>query len=320
LNHNGLVFQVLKDYYINDLTQQEIALKFNITRVAVSRLLSKARKEGMIEFKIKYPKDFSNPRLEHLEKEFIVRYDLKECIIVQTQKDWFGTLKELSNQLAGLLDRIVTNNTFIGVGWGTTLETISKYIELKEKKGVRVTPLIGGYGKFFDDAHSNNIARIIAEKLNGTSYVVNIPASFDTKEIKESILADSTAKEIFKRTKMTELAVLCMSDLGKDSSLYKRGQITDEDIYYLEKLGVIGDINYLFVDKDGNIVPNDVSDRVANIFPIELMQSVKTGIGIATGKKKANIVRAVLKAGIINTLITDSEAAFKVVEIENTED
>lgn len=319
MNNNALIFQVLKDYYIYDLTQQEIALKFNITRVAVSRLLSKARKEGLIEFKIKYPKDFSNPRLEHLEKEFISRYDLKECIIVKTQEDRISTLKELSNQLAGLLDRIVIDNTFIGVGWGTTLEAISKYIELKEKKGVRVTPLIGGYGKYFDDAHSNNIARILAEKLHGTSYVVNFPASFDTKEIKESILADSTAKEIFKRTKMTELAILCMSNLGEESSLYKRGQITDEDIYYLEKLGVIGDINYLFVDKDGNIVPNGVSDRVTNIFPIELIKSVKKVIGIAIGEKKAGILRAVLNANIINTLVTDSEAACKVLEIESTQ-
>lgn len=316
MNYNGLVFQVLKDYYINDLTQHQISLKFNITRVAVSRMLARARKEGLIEFRIKYPKNFSNPRADHLEKEFIARFHLKECIIVRTQEDRIGTLKELSAQLGDLLDRIVSSNAFIGVGWGTTLEAISKYIELQEKKGVRITPLIGGYGKFFDDAHSNNIARILAEKLNGTSYVINIPASFDTKEIKESILSDSTAKEIFKRTKMTEIAIVCMSDLSRKSSLYKRGQLNDEDIYYLEKLGVIGDINYLFVDKDGNIVANDVSDRITNIFPIELMRSVKTGIGIAIGRKKAGIVRAVLRAGIINTLITDSEAAKQVLEIE----
>ena len=117
------------------------------------------------------------------------------------------------------------------------METISKYMEIKEKKGIRVTPLIGGYGKYSDDAHSNNIARIIAEKFNGTSYVINMPASFDTKEIKESILADSTSKEVFKRTKMVDLAVLCMSDLSKISSLYDRGQLNDEDIELSAKLG-----------------------------------------------------------------------------------
>ena len=220
MNNNDIIFQVLKHYYSDDMTQLQISEKLNISRIAVSRLLSKAKKEGLIQFKIIYPKNLFNPRAENLEKEFLKKYKLKDCIIIKTQKDRTETLKELSNQLSQLLDRIVEDSTFIGVGWGTTLETISKYMEIKEKKGIRVTPLIGGYGKYSDDAHSNSIARIIAEKFNGTSYVINIPASFDTKEIKESILADSTSKEVFKRTKMEDLAVLCMSDLSKKSSLY----------------------------------------------------------------------------------------------------
>ena len=319
MNNNDITFQVLKYYYADNMTQLQIAQKLNISRIAVSRLLSKSRKEGLIQFKIIDPKNLFNPRVENLEKEFVEKYNLKECVIIKTQKDRTETLKELSNQLSQLLDRIVENGTFIGVGWGTTLETISKYIEIKEKKDIRVTPLIGGYGKFSDDAHSNNIARIIAEKFNGTSYVVNMPASFDTKEIKESILADSTAKEIFKRIKMVDLAVLCMSDLSKMSSLYDRGQLNDEDINYLHKLGIIGDINYIFVDKNGNFVPNEISDRTTNIFPIALMKSVKNVIGVAVSTRKAIILHAVLKAGLINILLTDSEAANKIIELENIE-
>ena len=318
MNYNGLIFQILKLYYIDNLTQMEIAQKFNITRVAVSRFLSRARKEGLIEFKIKYPKNFTNPRDEGLEKIFLQKYNLKDCIIIKTMPERIDTLKEMSSETSQLLDRIVDDNTFIGVGWGTTLDIISKYIEVIGKKGVRVTPLVGGYGKFFDDAHSNNIARIIAEKFNGTSYVVNIPASFDTKEIKESILADSTAKEIFKRTKMVDLAIVCMSNLGKDSSLYERGQLNDEDIYYLDKLGVIGDINYIFVDENGNFVPNVISDRTTNIFPVELMKSVNSVLGMAVGLKKAAILRAVLKGGLINILITDTEAANGILELDNS--
>jgi len=317
MKNNDLIFQVLKDYYIDGMTQVQIAQRYNISRIAVSRLLSKARKKGLIEFTIKYPENFSNPRVENLEKDFMEKYNLKECIIVQTQKNHTETLKKLSVQLSQLFDRIVNDNTFIGVGWGTTLESISKHIEIKSKKDVRVTPLIGGYSKYSDDAHSNTIARVIANKFSGTSYVVNIPASFDTKEIKESILADSTAKEIFKRVKMVDLALLCMSDLSNMSSLYKKGQLNEDDLYYLRKLGVIGDINYVFIDKDGNFIPNEISDKTTNIFPIEMMKSVKNVIGIATSARKAMILSAVLKGGLINVLITDSDAANKIIELEN---
>lgn len=317
MKNDDLIFLVLKDYYIDGMIQVQIAKKYNISRIAVSRLLSKARKKGLIEFIIKYPENFSSHRAEKLEKYFREKYHLKECIIVQTQKGHSETLKILSVQLSQLFNRIVNNDTFIGVGWGTTLEGISKYIEIKSKKDIRVTPLLGGYSKFSDDAHSNNIARVIAKKFNGTSYVVNIPVSFDTKEIKESILADSTAKEIFKRIQIVDLAVLCMSDLSNKSSLYKTGQLNEDDLYYLSKLGVIGDINYVFVDKDGNFVPNEISDKTTNIFPIEMMKSAKNVVGIATGTRKAKILRAVLEGGLINILFTDSEAATKIIELEN---
>ncbi len=311
-----LIFSVLKDYYTYGMTQIQISEKYNISRIAVSRLLSKARKKGLIEFTIKYPENYSNPRVEKLEKEFMEKYNLKECIIVQTQENQTETFKKLSVQLSQLFDRIVTNDTFIGVGWGTTLDSISKYIEIKSKKNIRVSPLIGGYSKFADDAHSNNIARVIAKKFKGTSYVVNIPASFDTKKIKESILADSAAKGIFKRIKMVDLALLCMSDLSSKSSLYIKGQLNDDDLYYLDKLGIIGDINYIFVDKDGNFIPNEVSDKTTNIFPVEMMKSVKNVIGIATNTRKSMILRSVLKGGLINILLTDSEAANRIIELE----
>ena len=319
MNNNDITFQVLTYYYTDNMTQLQIAEKLNISRIAVSRLLSKARKDGLVQFKIIYPKNMFNVRVANLEKEFTKKYNLKECIIIKTHAEQTETLKELSNQLSNLLDRIVENSTFIGVGWGNTLETVSKYMEVKEKKDIRVTPLIGGYGKFSEGAHSNNIARIIAEKFSGTSYVINIPASFDTKEIKESILADSMGKEIIKRTKMVDLAVLCMSDLSKMSSLYDKGQLNDEDINYLSKLGVIGDINYIFVDKNGNFVPNEISDRTTNIFPIALMKSVKNVLGIAFGTRKAIILNAVLKGGLVNILLTDSEAANKILELESIE-
>ncbi len=311
-----MIFKILEYYYIHNMTQSKIASKLNITRVAVSRLISKARKNGLIEFKIKYPVNYTADRYENLENDFINLYNLKDCIIVHSQNNPRDTIKELSEQLAIVFQRMVNDNTFIGVGWGTTLETIAHLIEIKEKHNVKIVPLIGGYGKHFDDGHSNNIARLLAEKFQGSSYVANIPASFDTKEIKDTILRDSAAKELFKLAKRIEVALLCMSDLSRESTLFKSGQINQEDIDYLSGLGVIGDINYIFIDKEGKFVSNEISERTTNLFPVELMKSVKNVIGIAIGERKAEILRAVLKGGLINILVTDLEAVNKIIEMK----
>jgi DNA-binding transcriptional regulator LsrR (DeoR family) len=59
LDKKDIIFKILKYYYTDGMTQVEIAPKLNITRVAVSRYLSKAKKDGLIEFKIKYPSNFT---------------------------------------------------------------------------------------------------------------------------------------------------------------------------------------------------------------------------------------------------------------------
>jgi Transcriptional regulator, contains sigma factor-related N-terminal domain len=314
MDKKDIIFKILKYYYTDGLTQVEIATKLNITRVAVSRYLSKAKKDGLIEFKIKYPASFTMDKYDKTELELKKAFNLKECIIVPSHGNQMETLQELSYRLVELFDRIVSNNAFLGVGWGATLEKIANLMEMNEKKNIKVIPLIGGYGRLFDDQHSNNIAKLISEKFNGTCYVVNIPALFDTKEIKESIEKDSTATELFKLAKRVDTAVLCMGDLTTESSLYKTEQLNLEDLDYLKGLGIVGDINYIFLDKDGNFVPNEISERLTNIFPLELMKLTKNVVGIAVGTRKAKILRAVLKGNLINILLTDIDAATEVMK------
>jgi len=313
-NRDDIIFKVLKYHYIDDLNQVEIAAKLNISRVAVSRYITRAKREGLVEYKINYPKNFTFERNEELEKKFIEQYGLKECIIVSSKDNITETLIELSNQLEKLFEKIAHDYTFIGVGWGTTLDKIVEYIDIQNKKNVKVVPLVGGYGRLFDNTHSNNIARLLANKFNGISYTVHIPALLDTKEIKESILKDSASKEIYRLAKRVEIALLCMSDLSKESTLYKTGQLDEEDLYYLEGLGVIGDINFVFVDKEGNFISNEISERQAILFSIEQMKSVKHVIGLAIGERKVKIIRAVLKNRLINILMTDEDTASLVIE------
>lgn len=313
-DRDNLIFKVLKYQYIDDLSQVEIAAKLNISRVAVSRYISRAKREGLVEHKIKYPRNFTFERNEELEKKFIEQYGLNECIIVSSKDNTNEILIELANQLEKLFEKITHDHTFIGVGWGVTLDKISEYIDIQNKKNVKMVPLVGGYGKLFDNTHSNNIAKLLASKFNGVSYTVHIPALLDSKEIKESILRDSAAKEIYRLAKRVEIALLCMSDLSNKSTLYKTGQLNEEDLHYLEGQGVIGDINFVFVDEEGNFVPNEISERQTILFSIDQMKSVKHVIGLAIGARKVKIMRTVLEGGLINILMTDEDTANMVIE------
>jgi deoxyribonucleoside regulator len=311
VNNNKLdktIFKILKYYYIDDLSQVEISKKLNITRVSVSRYLTKAKKLGLIEHRIKYPKDFLFNRNEKLEKEIRDKYDLKECVIVSSQYSRKERMLELAGELEKFLQNIVKDHTHIGVGYGVTLDSIVEYINIKVNKDIKVVPLVGCYSNMYDNRHSNNIANILAQKFNGISYSISTPARVDTKEIKKTLEKDSSFIEISNLINRVEVAIICMSDLSKESTLYRAGQLSEEDLYYLEGKGIIGDINYNFVDKNGKFVENDISERQIILLPLEKMKNIKNAIGLVMGARKAEILKTVLDGNYINSLFCDEDA------------
>ena len=101
MKQKNIIFQILKNYYTDDMTQVEIASRFNLSRVAVSRYLSKAKRDGLIEFKIKYPDNYDLNKYDKLELEFKKTYNLKECIIVPSSINVTETLQHLQHRLVG---------------------------------------------------------------------------------------------------------------------------------------------------------------------------------------------------------------------------
>ncbi len=114
LERKRFLAKIASLYYLEGLTQQNIAYKLNISRTKVSRYLTRARKEGIAEIKINYPvKDFSS-----LEYQIEKKYRISECIIAGTFESNEATIEAMSGSLNNLLSRILKDGSHIGIGWG----------------------------------------------------------------------------------------------------------------------------------------------------------------------------------------------------------
>ncbi len=304
-----LLSKIARLYYLEDMNQSEIAERFNINRVKVSRYLKKARERNIVDIKINYPRE----SYQELEREIESRYNLKECIIVSSFDNTQDILKEMASVLTGILDRILKKNNYIGVNWGLTLKGMSAYMKPDRKIDVSVVPIVGGLGKIETGIHTNSIAKNFADMFGGTGYVINAPAILDTKEIKEAILNDSNTREIFELLKKLDVAVFSFSDVGPESSYAKYGFISSEELAYLKKLGVVGDVNLNFIDEYGKHAPNKINERVLALSIPEI-KKVKNVIGVAYGGRKVPVTRAVLRGSIVNILIIDKNIAEKVIK------
>lgn len=309
LERKRFLAKIARLYYLEGLTQQSIANKLNISRTKVSRYLTKARGGQIVEIKINYPAvDFSS-----LEYQIEKKYKIKECIIVSTLESSEATIEAMGGSLNNLLSRILQNGSYIGIGWGKSLRGLSRYINIMEKNDIKVVPMIGGLGKTGTGVHTNSVAKNIADRMGGISYMIHAPAVLDNREVKEIVEKDSNVSEIMEMASKIGTALIGISDLSLDSTLIKTGSFTAEDFKYLEGLGVVGDVNLIFIDQYGNHVPNKIDERIVRV-PLERLKKIDHVIGVAFGKRKLKVLLGALRGQIINVLFTDEETAREIIK------
>ena len=78
-----LMVQASKMYFVGGLTQEQIAQQLGISRSSVSMMLSEAKDFGIVEIRIKDPKN----NVQDVADQFISRFSLKGCLVIPTAID-----------------------------------------------------------------------------------------------------------------------------------------------------------------------------------------------------------------------------------------
>ena len=80
----------------------------------------------------------------------------------------------------------------------------------------------------------------------------------------------------------------------------------------LLRKGTVGDIALRYYDSDGRCIESDINDRIIGITLEQLKHAQGGGRLRWTGKVAA--LRAALRGGLVNVLITDSVTADRLLE------
>lgn len=297
--------KILKYYYIDSLTQREIAEKLNISRIKVIRYLNYAKEHGLIEIKLNIPLKDSFELESAIEKS----YSLKECRIVPSFNNDNDFYRYAGVELSDVLRRVLKKNVYVGISWSQTFRNTLEYTDIGKKIFVNVVPIIGGLELDGAVTNSNIIAHIFAERIGGANFTINIPAVFDSKEAKDIIEEESHTKKIKELAEKIEVVMTGIGDIGVDSTALRSGYFTSEEIIYLNSLRIHGIINLNFIDENGQEVKTDIDNRIVKILPLKKFVEIENVVGIAFGENKVTPIKAALKGRIIKSLITDEKTA-----------
>ncbi len=307
------IAKVAELFYIHNISQYEIAKKFNFSKAKVCRIINEAKSRKIIDFSIK---KFDNRILE-LEREIEKCYDLKEAIIYYNSDlkvyDEGIIFQEVGSLGVRYLERVIKDNLNIALTWGKTLYSFIDEIRADKKYKLNIFSTLGGVNLITPESQSNSLAQMMSSKIGGMAYPIYLPLILDNPVHKKLLNQESNIIKVVGSSSEIDYYFTSIGSITEKSRLYTGHGF---DLGFLKQLiekGIIGEIGLHFFDKDGNFIKSGIEDRVINL-PIEEIKKMKNKIAIAFGKDKIDAARAFLKTSICDVFITDSITAEAILE------
>ncbi|UCF92070.1 MAG: sugar-binding transcriptional regulator [Desulfobacterales bacterium] len=294
-------------YFIKGFTQREISHRLNISRMQVQRSISKSKKEGLVRIQIVDPLTSCFEIEDRLKSGFA----LADAMVVPTPEDESKIKEALGKAAARYLLRHGKDHQVIGVGWGTTLERMTQFINGSKRSSSQVVSLIGGWTKRAKES-PHEIACKLADALHTPCYYISAPAIADSPASHSVITSEKSVNYTLNLAKTSDLAILGIGNADTDSSLVKAGFLSSQEVTKLRTKGAVGDICAQFYDREGHPVDWKYMDRVIGLGLKDLKQ-IKTVIGVAGGANKKKAILGALRGRHLDVLITDEQTARAVL-------
>jgi len=309
--HHRLLYRIAQAYYVDGLTQQQISKRFGLSRPKVSRLLQKARDEKVVTITLVPP----SGGLAHLERELERRYGLQEVITVSVSdpQDLTSVKRELGPAAAEWLVRSMCGDEIVALSWGLSILAAADALPTRHWPEVTIVQMLGGLGPVDNLEHSAELSRRVAQRLNARLRLLPAPGIVSTREAAQALRADRRIAETLALAAQADIAVVGLGILSPDTVLLRDGRIvTEQDLDVLRKAGVVGDVILRYLDADGVALDLEINERIVGLS-LEQLKNLPRVMGVAGGEAKYTIIRAALRGGILDVLVTDHATAQRLL-------
>jgi len=298
-------------YYVEGRTQNEVAQALGINRVAVTRLLSEAKRRG--EVAIRVASDLECVVALQRDLERLYRLDRA---VVAPWTDREGDPSRVIAAAAGpFVSGLLEPKMTVGVGWGRTMHTMLGYLDGRPVPDMRVVSLLGG----ISEARRFNPAEFawqFAERFEAEGFLVPAPALVDSPQTRHALLERCGLDQVFQMAETSDVALLSCGGIAKLTTSYRLGYLSEAERQSLLDVGAVGDILYNFVNAEGEVLDHPINARVISV-PLERLQRVAARVLISGGVEKRETLRAALRNLRPTALVTDELTARWLVAAES---
>lgn len=292
---------VAKLHYESDLPQVQIARQLGVSTATISRLLQRARAEGIVRIEVR---DLVVPDALGAQLERVL--DLRRVAVIESPAGGggmalagpLGTMLKTANMAPGAV---------LALGWGRSIGGVLE-AGLPPMPGVLVVPATGGMSQHQAHFQINEFARVAAEQIGGTAFFLHAPV-LPSAAARDSFLADPAISQAVALWDRIDVAVV---GVGLPHALTPAdASVATPDEQRL--VDAAGDVVRHYFDVQGKPIDWEGAGRLIAVSPGQLRRA-RLCIGVASGEAKAESIIGAARARLINALVTDAATAQAILD------
>ncbi len=294
-------------YYLEDKSQGEIARSLGLSRSSVSRILTAAREQGVVEIRIHAPGAVT--RVAELELAVQRAYPVKAATVVARMRNR-TPIDVVAEAGARLFEERVAHLSSFGLSWGLTVDRFVDQVELEPiHRSLRICPLVGGLPSDTGPAGNTSMG-MLAVRTGATAFRFESPAVVESPRTWAALTSESSISSAIERAAKVDMAIVGIGAFGQHNSrrVVAAMRLTPQEDRELAAQSPAGDICGRFYDVAGRPLDLPTSQRVIGIS-LEQLQAVPEVVGLAAGVEKARGVIGALRTGILDGIVLDEELA-----------
>ncbi len=290
-------------YYCEEMTQQQISERLGMSRMRIVKLLDRARRTGVIRFHLR---EGSQGRME-LEQQLIRTYSLTDAFIVPAGSDKSRCNENIAEAASMYLSERIRGDTVINIGYGDTLSRVLNNLATLAEQTITCVSLTGGVSCYLPDTRRN--------VFNARLHLMPAPLLASSAAMAEAMRREDSVQEIARMIPLSQFTLVGIGSMDESATIFHTGILNANDMLYLRMRGAAGDLLSHFLTRDGELIESPVEERLIGAS-LSTLRQLSNVIGVAAGIVKAEAIRAVLRGGYLDTLITDEETALQILQPE----
>ncbi|HKN52120.1 MAG TPA: sugar-binding domain-containing protein [Amycolatopsis sp.] len=295
---------VARRFYVQGRSKLEIADEFGVSRFKVARMLDAAMETGLVrvEFDLPAPIDLA------LSDEIRAAYRLDHALVLEraAEREPREVARARIGALAArLLEEIAVPEDVIGLAWARSVNAMTEAV--RELPRCPIVQLCGVQAGMDMRGRSVETVSRVTSVSGGDSYPIFAPLVLPDRRTTETLRRQPGIAETFGQFKnLTKAVVSIGAWQPNESTVYDA--LDEAERAAIAARGATAEVAARLFDASGNALSTGLAHHVLAINHEELM-AVPEVIALGYSRPKAAAVDAVLRSGMVSTLITDAACA-----------